>query len=155
MSAPRISKRISASRVAQVVITIQGDKAIKDTDLAALFGISASRLYARIGRKLWLFQPREFHKLAKAHDRGRLDGRPALAFTQAGVLLVAGILADDASLEIGMDIAHALKTRRRASAHKQRPTRRANDPEKSARYDQAKDRLLKEHLRALPVKTRH
>lgn len=155
MSVARVPKRISASKVAALVIQIDGDKAIKDTDLAALFGIRPSTLYARIGRKLWKFQPGAFHKLSKAHDRGRLDARPALAFTQAGVLLIAGIFADDASLEIGMDIAHALKTRRRSSAHKKRPVRRTDDPEKKAGYDEAKSRLIKARLRAVAGKILH
>src|SRR5688572_24008707 len=111
MSVPRVHKRAAASRVAALVIRIDGEKALKDVDLAALFGLSLSALYARIGRKLWRFQPRAFHKLSRAHDRGRRDARPTLAFTQAGVMLVAGILGDEASLETGMDIAHALKTR--------------------------------------------
>ena len=155
MSIARVPKRVSASKVAALVINIGGDKAIKDAHLAALFGIRLATLYARIGRKLWRFQPKAFHKLTKSQDRGRLDARPTLAFTQAGVLLIAGILADDASLEIGMDIAHALKTRRRSSAHKKRPVRRANDPEKSASYDEAKSRLIKARLRAVTGKILH
>jgi hypothetical protein len=151
----RVHKRLSASDIAERVVLIDGDKAIRDTDLAALFGISRSRLYAKISRKLWLFQSREYHKLSKAHDRGRTDGRPALAFTQAGVLLVAGILADDESLEIGLDIANAMKTRRRVSASKKRPVRRADDPEKTAKYDAAKRRLIQARLRAVAGKILH
>lgn len=155
MNVPRIHRRVSASKVAALVITIDGDKALKDSDLAALFGISVATLYARIRRKLWYFQPRSFCKLSKAHDRGRLDARPALAFTQSGVLLIASILGDDASLEIGMDVAHALKTRRRSSTYKKAPARRVNDPAKRARYEAAKDRLILERLHALARKIRH
>lgn len=148
-------RRVSVSEIVALVIEIRGDKAIKDSDLAALFGISLSALYARISGKLWRFKPTAFHKLSKAHDRGRLDGRPALAFTQSGVLLVAGILADEASLETGMEIAHVLKTRRRSSAHKKRPERRADDPKKAKRYDQAKRRLIAERQRAVKKKVLH
>jgi hypothetical protein len=155
MSVTRVSKRVPAGRVAELIISIHGDKALKDSDLAALFGISLSKLYARIGRKLWHFKPRAFHKLGKAHDRGRTDARAALAFTQAGVLVIAGIFGDDATLEAGMDIAHALKTRRRSSAKKKAPLRRAKDPAKTARYDEAKRRLVTARLQALSKKTRH
>lgn len=155
MSVPRTCRRVSASKVAALVIQIRGDKAIKDADLAALFGISLSTLYARISGKLWRFKPAAFHKLSKAHDRGRLDGRPTLAFTQAGVMLVAGILADETSLQIGMDIAHVLKTQRRSSTHKKRPSRRADDPKKAASYDEAKSRLATARLRALKGKVLH
>lgn len=151
----RTPKRVSASKVAALVIQVHGDKAIKDADLAALFGISLAMLYAKIKGKLWHFQPTAFHKLTRTHDRGRLDARPALAFTRAGVLLVAAMLADDASLEMGMDIAHALKNRRRSSAHKKRPARRADDLEKSERYEEAMSRLIKARLLAVGSKVRH
>jgi hypothetical protein len=146
---------VSASKVASLIVVIRGDKALKDADVAALFGISRATLYDRIAGKLWRFKPRTFHRLSKAYDRGRLDKRPALAFTQAGVMLIAGILGDDESLEIGMDIAQALRTRRRSSANKKRPVQRANDPEKTSRYDKARSRLLTARLQALTGKTRH
>lgn len=148
MRVPRVHRRVAASRVAALVIKIDGDKALKDSDLAALFELSLPALYASIGRKLWDLQPRAFHKLSQAHDRGRQDARPALAFTLAGVLLVAGILGE-ASLDSGADIAHALKTRRRASVHKKVPARRVDDPNKSAHYNEAKRCLIAKHLPAL------
>ncbi|HEY0940424.1 MAG TPA: hypothetical protein VGE08_10035 [Steroidobacter sp.] len=155
MSGPRIYRRLSASKIAAVVIQVRGEKAIKDSDLAALFGISRSALYAKLSGKLWRFKPTVVHKLSKAHDRGRQDVRPTLAFTQAGVLLVAGILADDTSLEIGMEIAHALKTRRRSSLHKKRPARRAKDPKKAASYAGAKSRLAAARLRGVRGRVLH
>lgn len=155
MSVTRIQKRISTSRVAPLIVKIDGDKALKDSDLAALFGIRLSTFYARLGNKLWHFQPRAFHKLSKAHDRGRQDARPTLAFTQAGVMLVAGIFGDDRSLDLGMDIAHALRTRRRVSVGKKSPGRRANDPLRAAHYDEAKQRLIVERLYSLTRKIRH
>ncbi|MDY6944458.1 MAG: hypothetical protein SXG53_01965 [Pseudomonadota bacterium] len=155
MKAARAQKRVCASKVAALVIQVRGDKAIRDTDLAALFGISVATLYARIKGKLWRFQPAAFHQLPRVPGRGRRDARPSLAFTQSGVMLVAGVLANDAALEIGMDIAHVLKTRRRSSAYKKRPLDRVNDPEKNAGYREARSRLLEAHLRASPTKVRH
>lgn len=155
MSAPRVYRRVSARRITAVVIQVRGDKAIKDSDLAALFGISLSTLYAKISGKLWRFKPTAFHKLPKAHDRGRRDARQTLAFTQAGVMLVAGILADDDSLEVGMDIANALRTRRRSSTRKKRPARRAKDPKKAASYAEAKSRLHVARLRTVKGKVLH
>jgi hypothetical protein len=155
MSPPRVYRRLSARRIASVVIQVRGEKAIKDADLAALFGITLSQLYARINGKLWRFKPTAFHKLAKAHHRGRQDARQPLAFTQAGVMLVAGILADDTSLEIGMEIAHALRTRRRSSTQKKRPVARAKDPKKAKRYAEARSRLTAARLRAVKDKTLH
>lgn len=160
MKVARAHKRVSTSKVAALVIQIHGDKAIKDADLAALFGIDLSTLYAKIKGKLWRFQPAAFHTLPRANDRGRRHARPSLAFTQSGVMLVASVLADEALLELGMDIAHVLKTRRRSSAYKKRAVARANDPEKTAGYGAAKRRLIEARLRAvtgkvLAGKTRH
>lgn len=155
MSVPRVHKRVSASRVAALVITVRGDKALKNADLAALFGISLTTLYRKIGRKLWCFQPKGFYKLSRAHDRGRLDARPVLAFTQIGVVTIAGLLGDDESLEIGMEIAHVMRIRRRSSAHKKAPVRRVKDPAKTAGYDAAKSRLITQRLFALTRKIRH
>ena len=151
----RAGKRMSASRLAPQIITIDGDKALRDKDVAALFGISLATLYERIGRKLWRIKPRAYYKLPAARDRGRLDRRPGLAFTQAGVLLIAGILGDDDSLEIGLQIADALRTRRRSSTQKKRPARRTDDAEKKALYDEAKSHLLKARMRKVPGRTLH
>lgn len=155
MSVVRVHRHVPVARIAPLIIVIRGVKAIRDKDVAALFGLSRAALYDRIAGKLWRFKPRAFYKLSQSNDRGRRDARPALVFTQSGVMLIAGILADDDSLEIGMDIAHALKIRRRSSAQKKRPARRANDPEKTAGYDAAKTRLTAARLRALAGKILH
>ena len=151
----RFAQRLDASTVAPLVIQVRGCKAIKDADLAALFGISLSKFYDRIGAKLWILNSASFFKLPKRYDRGRLDRRPVLAFSQSGVLLVAGMLGDEASLEIGMDVAHAMKTKRRSSAHRKRPARRANDPDKTARYYEARARMMQGRLYDLLKKIRH
>ena len=155
MNAPRGPKRVAARRVAELIINIHGDKALKDSDLAALFGISVSRLYAIIGRKLWHLQPKGFHKLSKTRVRGPLGPRPMLAFTQSGVILITSILGDEASLEIGMDIAYAMKTRRRSSEYKKAPSRRAKDPKKAESYAAARIRLAAARLRAMRRKVLH
>lgn len=154
MTVARSSGRVLPSTVAPLIITVRGCKAIKDSDLAALFGLSLTAFYDRVGGKLWKFQPTAFYKLSKAHDRGRMDRRPVLAFTQPGVIMVAGLLGDDEALEIGMDIAHALQNRRRSSAHKKRPAKRAGDPEKAERYYQARAHMMQGRLHELLKKLR-
>lgn len=154
MSLPRVPKRVPVSTVAARIIKVRGYKALKDADLAALFGLDLPTFYARIGAKLWHFAPNWCFKLSTRYDRGRADRSPALAFTQPGVIMIAGILADADSLEIGMDIAYALRNRRRSSAIKKRPARRADDSKKAARYDEAKARLIRGRLRELLKKIR-
>lgn len=149
MSSSRSPKRIAVRTLTPLIIKIDGYKAIKDSDLAALFEISLSSLYKRIGPKLWLFKPTGFFNLTELQGRRRSRTRPSLAFSQAGVILIAGILGDDASLEIGADIAEALRNPRRSSAYKKRPARRTDDADKAARYDEAKARLVQGRLHEL------
>lgn len=155
MTRPRTLKRVDASAIASLVITVEGCKAIKDTDLATLFGLSLPDFYKRIGRKLWMLTKDMYFKLSRRYARGRLDTQPTLAFTQKGVILIASIFGDDDSLEIGMDVVHALKNRRRSSAHKKRPGRRKIDADKAARYYEAMARMLQGRLHDLLKKMRH
>lgn len=155
MTRARRPERVDASAVASLVITVEGCKAIKDVDLAALLGLSLPDFYKRIGGKLWALKPPAYFKLSQRYARGRRDTQPALAFTQAGVAMVASILGNDAALEIGMDVIHALRNRRRDSAHKKRPARRSSDVEKAARYYEAMARMMQGRLHELLKKMRH
>lgn len=155
MTPPRKPKRLDASAIASLIVTVEGTKAIKDADFAALLGISLPEFYKRIGHKLWILKSPAYYKLAKRYARGRLDAHPALAFTQSGVMMVASILGDDTALDVGMDIVYALRNRRRDSALKKRPSRRNGDPAKSARYYEAMARMLQGRLHELLKKMRH
>jgi hypothetical protein len=155
MTRSRHSGRVDAATVASLIITVEGCKAIKDADLASLFGVSLPGFYKRLGRKLWMLTKDMYFKLSPRYARGRLDTQPPLAFTQKGVILIASIFGDDDSLEIGMDVVHALRTRRRASAHKKRPVRRKIDAEKAARYYEAMARMLQGRLHDMLKKMRH
>jgi hypothetical protein len=152
---PRKPKRVDASAIASLIVTVEGCKAIKDVDFAAVLGISLSEFYKRIGHKLWILKSPAYFKLAKRYARGRLDSQPALAFTQSGVMLVASILGDDTALDVGMDIVYALRNRRRGSVLKTRPSRRKVDAEKAARYHEAMARMLQGRLHEMLKKMRH
>lgn len=155
MTRARRPKAVDANAIASRVITVAGCKAIKDADLAALLGLSLPVFYKRVGRKLWMLGKGMYFKLSKPNARGRLDIQPTLAFTLNGVMLIASILGDDDSLEIGMDIVHALRNRRRGSATKKRPLRRKDDEEKTQRYYEAMARMLQGRLHDLLKKMRH
>jgi len=155
MTPPRQPKRVDASAIASLIITVEGCKAVRDVHLAALLGTSLPGLYKRIGRKLWIMKSPAYFKLAPRYARGRLDTHPSLAFTQSGVMLVASILGDDASLEIGMDIVYALRNRRRGTVQKKRPIRRKVDAEKAACYYEAMARMLQGRLHEMLKKMRH
>ncbi len=155
MTRARRLGRVDATAIGSLVITVEGCKAIKDADLAMLLGLSLPAFYKRVGRKLWMLSKDMYFKLSKRYARGRLDAQPSLAFTQKGVILIASILGDDDSLEIGMDVVHALKTRRRGSVHKKRPGRRKQDADKSQRYYEAVARMLQGRLHEMLKKMRH
>ena len=155
MTPSRKPKRLDASAIASLIVTVEGRKAIKDVDFAALLGIGLPDFYKRIGHKLWILKSPAYYKLSKRYARGRLDSQPALAFTQSGVMMVASILGDDTSLDVGMDIVYALRARRRDSAHKKRPNRRSSDTDKAARYYEAMARMLQGRLHELLKKMRH
>jgi hypothetical protein len=155
MTRARPPKRVDASAIASLVITVEGCKAIKDADLAALLGVSLPAFYKRIGHKLWMLSKDMYFKLSRRYARGRLDAQPTLAFTQKGVILIAGIFGDDDSLDIGMDVVHALRNRRRTSVHKKRPGRRKIDADKAARYYEAMARMLQGRLHDMLKKMRH
>lgn len=155
MTRLRQLRRVDAATVAPLIVTVDGCKALKDTDLAALFGVSLPVFYRRLGRKLWMLSKDMYFKLTPRYARGRLDAQPALAFTQTGVIMIASIFGDDDSLEIGMDIVQALRNRRRGSTQKQRPGRRKIDAEKAARYYEAMARMLQGRLHDMLKKMRH
>jgi hypothetical protein len=155
MTRARLPKRVDANAIASLVITVEGCKAIKDADLAALLGVSLPAFYKRIGHKLWMLSKDMYFKLSRRYARGRLDAQPTLAFTQKGVILIASIFGDDDSLNIGMDVVHALRNRRRSSVHKKRPGRRKIDADKAARYYEAMARMLQGRLHDMLKKMRH
>ena len=155
MTRPRKPQRVDASVIASFIVTIEGCKAIKDVDLAALLGVTLPDFYQRIGGKLWILKQPAYFKLAKRYARGRLDTQPSLAFTQSGVMMVASMLGDETSLEIGMDIVYALRNRRRGSVLKKRPSRRKADAEKAASYYEALARMLQGRLHEMLKKMRH
>jgi hypothetical protein len=155
MTRSRQPGRVDAATIASLVITVDGCKAIKDADLASLFGVSLPAFYKRLGRKLWMLTKDMYFKLSPRYARGRLDTQPPLAFTQTGVILIASIFGDDDSLEIGMDVVHALRNRRRGSTHKKPPARRPTDAEKAARYYEAMARMLQGRLHDMLKKMRH
>jgi hypothetical protein len=155
MTRARKPPRVGANVIASFIITVEGCKVIKDADLAVLLGLSLPDFYKRIGRKLWILKQPAYFTLAKRYARGRLDSQPSLAFTQSGVMMVASMLGDDASLEIGMDIVYALRNRRRDSALKKRPRRRKSDAEKAANYYEAVARMLQGRLHEMLKKMRH
>lgn len=123
--------RLDVAKVTSLIVYVNGYKALKDSDLAALFGIGVREMYTRIGDKLWELPRNSYFKVAAPKGRRRSGARPSLAFSQSGVIMVASTLGDESLLDLAAEIAALLQGRRRASAHKKRPALREEDPEKT------------------------
>jgi hypothetical protein len=130
-----------ATAIADRVIRVNGSRAIKDMDLAVLLGISVRELYDQIGYKLWRFPLSFYCKLSDRYDRGRLSRPTRLVFFHGGAIALAGIVCGHVSFQMAVDVAHALRNHRRASARKQRCNKRCDDPAELDLYHQARERL--------------
>ena len=113
-----------------------------------LFGLRLSAFYARIGSRLGCFEASSIFRLPKRHARGRSNRYPLLAFDSSGVLMIAAMLADDASLEIGLEISTAL-TQLQTRQHALRLYKQTVDLEKLARTYEPRVARLQEHLYCL------
>jgi hypothetical protein len=133
---PQLIAEISA-----LVINAKGTRAIKDIDLATLLGIGLAELYSRVGDKLWCFTPTLYCMLSDRYDRGRLNPKQRLAFFRGGVVALAGMVNDDLSRQILLNVSYVLRNHRRASL-KRRNARRAGGSHRSVRYYESMTRLL-------------
>lgn len=122
-------------------IRANGSRAIADTDLAALFGISLPQMYKQIGNKLFRFTPAMCCKLSTGRERGRTSEHPRLAFSCSGAIVLAGIIEGGAKFHIGTRVAHALRNRRRASTLQKRRNKRDYDFGLWKQYHEARMQL--------------
>lgn len=153
MTRLRIARRVPASRVRPFLIRVDDYKVIEDVELAGLFRLTLRELYGLLGPKVWTFTSADSLQLPNGTASG--PSRPSLVFTQTEVLAVASIVAsllrNETLLEIGLDIVHAMNTKRRSSKHRRRPARRADDSTKAQKYREAvkrMDELVRARLRA-------
>ena len=121
------SRVISDERVKRLIIHKQGEKALQAGDLMALFGMPLDEFYRRIGGKLWYLPRSCMFTVTSA-------GRTAPAFTQGGVAAICALLDDARIQEMGIEIARLMKQRKRASANREAPARRADSVYKAERY---------------------
>ncbi len=142
-------------RIASLVITVDGCKAIKDADLASLFGVRLPAFYKRLGQKLWMLSKDMYFKLSPRYARGRLDAQPA-----------ARLHAERRH----PDRQHFWRRRFAGNRHgcrpcaekspsrlsrQETPVRRKIDAEKAARYYEAMARMLQGRLHDMLKKMRH
>jgi hypothetical protein len=145
MTRRRSAARVSNEVIARLVIHRNGRKALKDADLALLFGVTPQRLYQTMGSTLWLFSRSFMFQLTCGERCSRADSfQPSLAFTKAGVMAIAALLRDEQALDTGMRIVRVLKQRKRSSAGRKYVRRRPGIDPRSLAYERAAERLWAE-----------
>jgi hypothetical protein len=150
MTRRRSASRISDDAITRLVIHRNGRKALKDVDLARLFGVTPQRLYQIMGSTLWLFSRLFMFQLTRRERTSRAESLgPSLAFTNAGVIAIAALLQDDQALEMGIKIVRCLKQRKRSSASRKRMRRRPGIEPTSPAYERASERLQAEMQKIL------
>ena len=122
-------------QITPLIVHHNGRKALRDADLARLFGVALRLLYQRIERNLWICTRNLMFQLTPEKRSSRSQPfRPGLAFTHGGVIAIAGLLNDATALRVAPDIALILQQRRRSK----RAARRSEDPIKAAKYERAR-----------------
>lgn len=149
----RCIREFSVARLAtSLMIPVRGCNAIKDVDLALLFGVRLADFYDRIGGKLWCFEPTSIFKLPQRYARAPSDQHPILAFDSFGVRMIAAILGDDNSIEISLDIVSALESQWQTPADTRRLVNRVFGPDKVSRAYEAKADRQRKRLHGLLTK---
>lgn len=143
--------RLSASAVPGLVDVrvrvhaIRGVQVMLDADLAALYGVSTSRLMEQVRRNAARF-PRDFAFELTAVEASNLmsqiatsssrhGGRRKLphAFTEQGVAMLSGVLRSDRAIAVNIEIMRAFVALRRMAAADAELARRIADLERELR----------------------
>jgi hypothetical protein len=114
--------------IQQAIYEIRGQRVMLDSDLAALYGVTTSRLNEQVKRNLARF-PADFMFRLTAEEEGSLrsqiaisnDGRggrrnPPLAFTQEGVAMLSSVLRSERAIAVNIEIMRAFVRLRRMIA---------------------------------------
>jgi hypothetical protein len=118
--------------VEQRILLIRGVRVILDSDLAALYGVSTTRLNQQVGRNRERF-PEDFmfqltaeeaaglrlHNAISKKGRGGRRYRP-YAFTEHGAIMAASVLNSERAVKVSVYVVRAfVKLREMLAAHKQ------------------------------------
>jgi hypothetical protein len=110
---------ISIDRVESAIIFVRGEKAILDSDLARLYGVSTARFNQQVNRNLdrfpadFMFQltDEEFRVLMLQNATSKIGrgGRRKLpyAFTEHGALMAANVLTSKRAVQASVQVVRA------------------------------------------------
>lgn len=136
---------IPVERVEQAILVIRGEKVILDADLAALYGVSTTRLNEQVKRNLDRF-PKDFaFRLTKdefdnlishfAISSSKHGGRRKLplVFTEHGAIMAANVLNSKRAVATSVQVVRAFVRLRQILASNAELARRLEELEK--KYD--------------------
>ena len=121
------SDLIPMERIAKAILNIRGQRAILDSDLAALYGVSTKVLNQAVKRNIERFPPDFMFSLTPAEKTevvtncdhlSRLRFSPTLpnAFTEHGALMAANVLKSDRAVRASIQIIRTFIQMREAMA---------------------------------------
>lgn len=122
--------KIPVERVEGVIVLIRGEKVILDSDLAALYGVSTTRLNEQAKRNKHRFPSDFLFRLTKseweslisqfARSKSARGGRRKLpyVFTEHGAIMAANVLNSDRAVEASVQVVRAfIKLRNMLASH--------------------------------------
>jgi hypothetical protein len=137
---------IPAEGVERTILILRGRRVILDSDLAALYGVSAKRLNEQVRRNAdrfpqdFAFQltPEEFQILRSQNATSRWGGRRFLpyAFTEHGAYMAGSVLNSPRAIAVSIQVVRTfIKLREFLSSHRQLAAKLEELEKKIASHD--------------------
>jgi len=137
--------KIPLKLIDKMILLVRGEKVIRDSDLAALYGVTTSRLNEQVKRNPHRFLPdfafrltsQEFIDLMSqiATSSSKHGGRRKLplAFTEHGAIMAANVLASESAVAASVQVVRAFVRLRQILASHQELVRKLDELER--KYD--------------------
>jgi hypothetical protein len=124
--ARREKRALVAASVEGIIREIRGQKAILDSDLAALYGVTTGRFNEAVGRNVRRF-PKDFRFVLTHQEFANLKSQIAIsswggrrklpsAFTEHGAIMAANVLNSDKATEMSVYVVRAFVRMRQTLA---------------------------------------
>jgi hypothetical protein len=137
--------KIPLERIEEIILLIRGEKVILDSDLAALYGVSTSRLNEQVKRNSTRFPTDFSFRLTKGEWKSLISqfatsklgrgGRRKLpyVFTEHGAIMAANVLSTERAIEASVQVVRAFIQLRRMLASNAELAHKLDELEK--KYD--------------------
>lgn len=137
--------RVAAEPIENMIILVRNQRAILDSDLAVLYGVSTMRLNEQIKRNKRRFPADFMFRLTKeewdslisqfAISKAQRGGRRKLpyVFTEHGAIMAANVLSNERAIEVSVQVVRAFVRLRQLLASNSELVQKLSDLEK--KYD--------------------